>query len=115
MKKCWIPILAGIFLIPEIAGAITLPSPPTIGGAGGSSNIWEYIKTSIVVIAGVVLVGLIVVYVVSGGGGLLRALSKARERGEWGEFFTYFTSLIIVGVVLFFLVYFANEEYLKLV
>ena len=116
MKTLLFFILAAMLAaVPMATLAINLPSPPAIGGAGAGSDVWEYFRTAVVVIAGVVLVGIVVWYVVSGGGGLMSALKKARERGEWGEFFTYFVAMLTVGIVLFFLVYFANEEYLKVI
>lgn len=95
-----------------VAEAIALPAPPTIGAATSSSDIWLYIKTAITTIAGVILALLFVYFVFSSGGGLLQSLKQAREKGEWGSFFTYLGSMLVVAVIILFLVYFANSEFL---
>ena len=102
-------------LIPCFAYAINLPAPPSIGGVGKTADIWQYTKTSIVTIAGVILALLFVYFVFSGGGGLLQSLKQARERGEWGGFFTYLVSMIVVAIIILFLVYFANNQFLRLI
>lgn len=104
-----------LVLLPGITGAVNLPAPPTIEGAGSGSDIWEYIKAAVVAIAGVVLIGLAVAFAIYAGGGLLSSIEEARKKGEWGRFFMFLIALVISGMLIFFLVYYANENYLKLI
>ena len=104
-----------LMLLPDVAGAVNLPAPPVIEGAGGGSDIWEYVKAAVAAIAGVVLIGLAVAFAVYAGGGLLSSIEEARKKGEWGRFFMFLIALMISGVLIFFLVYYANENYLKLI
>ena len=101
-------------LLPVVAWSITIPSPPAIGG-GSTSDVWDYLVTAIKTFAGVILVILIVWFVFSGGGNLMGALSQAKETGKWGNFFVYLGSMLLVGIILLFLVYYANEEFLQLI
>ena len=101
-------------LLPAVAWSITLPSPPAIGG-GSTSDVWDYFVTTLKTILGVVLVALIVGFVLTGGSGLMGALSKAKETGRWGDFFIYLGAMLFVGIILLFFVYYANEEFLQLI
>ena len=107
-------LLILMLMLPMVVWSITLPSPPSIGG-GSTSDVWDYLVTAIKTIAGVVLVALVVWFVFSGGGGLMSALSKSKESGRWGDFFIYLGSMLLVGIILLFLVYYANEEFLQLI
>lgn len=97
------------------AAAINLPEPPVFNGTGADADIWEYLKTSLVTIVGAGLVFLIAALVFSGGGGMLSSLQKARAKGEWGTFFVYVGSFIVVAVMVVFLAYYVNEKFLDLV
>ncbi len=101
-------------LLPVVAWSITIPSPPAIGGAS-TSNVWDYAVTAFKAILGVVLVSLVVWFVFSGGGNLMGALAKAKEDGKWGNFFVYLGAMLLVGIIVLFLVYYANEEFLQLI
>ena len=109
-----ISILMCIFMLSMAAGAITLPTPPSVGG-GSTTDVWDYLVTAVKTIAGVILVALFVWFVFSGGGGLMGSLAQAKESGKWGNFFIYLGSMLLVGVILLFLVYYANEEFLQLI
>lgn len=93
--------------------ALNLPAPPSIGDVSGTTDVWAYSKTAIVTFAGVILALLFVYFVFSSGGGLLTSLKDARQRGEWGGFFTYLGSMLVVAVIILFLIFFANDQFLK--
>ena len=89
-----------IALVYSVAQA-QLPTPPSFGGSS-SSDFWEYFRNALIAIFTVAAVALLIMAVLGAGGGLLNALKKGREQGEWGHFAITVIATILVLVLIIF-------------
>lgn len=78
-----------------------LPTPPSFGG-GSSGDFWDYFRNALIAIFTVAAVALLIMAVLGAGGGLLNALKKGREQGEWGHFAITVIATILVLVLIIF-------------
>jgi len=92
--------IALMFLAYSLAQA-QLPTPPNFGG-GSSGDFWEYFRNALIAIFTVAAVALLIMAVLGAGGGLLNALKKGREQGEWGHFAITVIATILVLVLIIF-------------
>ena len=78
-----------------------LPTPPNFGG-GSSGDFWDYFRNALIAIFTVATVALLIMSVLGAGGGLLNALKKGREQGEWGHFAITVIATVLVLVLIIF-------------
>ena len=95
-------MLATIALL--LAGSVAqaqLPTPPSFGG-GSSGDFWDYFRNALIAIFTVAAVAMLIIAVLGASGGLLNALKKGREQGEWGHFAVTVIATILVLVLIIF-------------
>ena len=78
-----------------------LPTPPSFGG-GSSGDFWDYFRNALIAIFTVAAVAMLIIAVLGASGGLLNALKKGREQGEWGHFAVTVIATILVLVLIIF-------------
>ena len=94
-------IASGMLLLAWSITEAQLPTPPSFGGSSGD-DFWEYFRNALIAIFTVAAVALLIMAVLGAGGGLLSALKKGREQGEWGHFAVTVIATILVLVLIIF-------------
>ena len=90
-----------VLLLTWSATEAQLPTPPSFGGGSGD-DFWDYFRNALIAIFTVAAVALLIMAVLGAGGGLLNALKKGREQGEWGHFAITVIATILVLVLIIF-------------
>ena len=92
-------VTVALLLVWSVAQA-QLPTPPSFGG-GSSGDFWDYFRNALIAIFTVAAVAMLIIAVLGASGGLLNALKKGREQGEWGHFAVTViaTSLVLVLII----------------
>ena len=90
-----------ILLLAVSVAQAQLPTPPSFGGSS-SGDFWDYFRNALIAIFTVAAVSMLIIAVLGASGGLLNALKKGREQGEWGHFAVTVIATILVLVLIIF-------------